>query len=226
MPRSAAKNDSVVVDPPRVVEVGARFGRYIVASKAPPSQGQRGQWLCRCDCGTEKAVAAGQLRKGTTRSCGCLRREIVRDRNTKHGHKVGGRYTPEYIAWCNVIARCTNPRMHAYPNYGGRGITMCERWRSDFLAFLADMGPRPSADMQIDRIDNDGDYEPGNCRWATPKTNCRNRRSTRWVDVCGRRVSLVEAAERAGVSYTLVKGRVRAGWPVERALTEASHAAS
>lgn len=221
MPHSAAKNASTLP-----IASGDRFGRYTVVARAPSRGECRGLWLCHCDCGTEKVVAANVLRNGNTRSCGCLRRESVCARNTKHGHKTGGRYTPEYIAWSNIIARCTNPRMHAYPRYGGRGITVCDRWRRDFPTFLADMGAKPSARMQIDRIDNDRGYEPGNCRWATPSDNSRNRRSTRWVEIGGARVSLAEAAERAGASYTLVKSRVRAGWPIERALSEASHAAA
>ncbi len=149
-----------------------------------------------------------------------------KSRPMKHGHKAGGRYTPEYIAWQNILARCTNPKAQAWANYGGRGITVCERWRRDFTAFLADVGLRPSPGLDIDRIDNDGSYEPGNVRWATRRDNCRHRRSTRWVEINGERISLIEAAERARVSYSLVKGRVQRGWSIERALTEVSHAAA
>lgn len=153
---------------------GKVFGRltalHVVTGASPV------RWLCQCSCGRTKTIYGANLRRGTTRSCGCLTRERLQSRQTKHGHKAGGRYTPEYIAWSNIIARCTRPRSQAWANYGGRGITICDRWRHDFVAFLADVGSRPSSLHSIDRIDNDCGYEPGNVRWATSSDQAKNRR--------------------------------------------------
>lgn len=127
----------------------------------------------------------------------------------KHGHKSGGKYTPEYIAWSNIIARCCNRNSQAFKNYGGRGITICAEWRESFESFFAYVGSRPGKGFEIDRIDNSRGYEPGNVRWATRKINCRNRRSTKWVEFQGQRMSMVDAAERAGIPYVKVKSRMR-----------------
>lgn len=125
------------------------------------------QGPCRCDCGAEKTVAGNTLRLGDARSCGCL----IVDTQTKHG--MYG--TPTYGSWSRMIARCTNPKSNRYKYYGGRDIKVCERWML-FVNFYADMGMRPSTKHSIDRIDNDGDYEPRNCRWATAKEQSANKR--------------------------------------------------
>jgi hypothetical protein len=127
-------------------------------------------WLCRCRCGTERHVRGNALLAGETLSCGCLAAESGRARKTKHGH-YGDR---TYKTWQSMLHRCGD--WNAY--YGGRGIRVCERWRDSFSAFLADMGERP-IDRTLDRIDNDGNYEPTNCRWATASEQARNRRPAR-----------------------------------------------
>lgn len=142
----------------------------------------------------------------------------------KHGHKSGGRYTPEYIAWSNIIARCCNSNAQAFKNYGGRGITICSEWRQSFELFLSYVGYRPGKEYEIDRIDNDGHYEPGNVRWATRKTNCRNRRNTKWVEFKGERMSMIDAAERAGVPYVKVKARIRRAGSFEEAIRRITNA--
>lgn len=157
---------------------GHRFGKLLVQQMVGKSANGLVRWACVCDCGGTKVVNGASLRRGTTRSCGCLVVDVQRSRLTRHGHKSGGGYSPEYTAWSNIVARCTNPGAQAWANYGGRGITVCERWRADFTAFLADVGPRPSRAHSIDRINNDGHYEPGNVRWATRDVQARNRRPT------------------------------------------------
>lgn len=136
--------------------------------------------------------------------------------NAKHGHKIGGVGSPTYDTWRGMRSRCSNPNDGGWEAYGGRGITVCDRW-ADFRNFLADMGERPSRDHEIDRKDNDGNYEPGNCRWATNKRNARNRRNNRQVLTPRGVMLLCEAAEVFGVDYGTLHWRLARRWPPERA---------
>jgi hypothetical protein len=160
---------------------GKHFGRWFVLAIHPPRMryGRRGHavcvlWLCRCDCGTERVVFGTNLRRGLSTSCGCRSREKTRERNARHGHACRGKVTRAYIRWLSMLQRCCNPNNTAYDYYGGRGISVCERWHT-FDNFLSDMGEPPPG-LSIDRIDVNGDYEPGNCRWATASEQVRNQR--------------------------------------------------
>lgn len=155
---------------------GQRFGRWFVIEKALVNRGTNARWQCRCDCGTERVVLGIVLRKGESKSCGCLRVEISAQRETKHGQATNGT-TGAYNSWAGIIQRCTNPNNPAYPNYGGRGIGVCDDWLT-FDGFYADMGDRPQG-MSIDRINNDDSYRKDNCRWASAKTQASNRRERR-----------------------------------------------
>jgi hypothetical protein len=150
------------------INAGDRFGRLTVV--ALTTQGKT-HAVCRCECGSEKNVQLHNLRSGGTRSCGCLRR----DWNARHKTTHGGSKTAEYKVWQGMHKRCSNPRCKSFADYGGRGIQVCDHW-NEFPAFIADMGPRPSAKHSLDRIDVNGDYGPRNCRWATPVEQVRNRR--------------------------------------------------
>jgi hypothetical protein len=131
-------------------------------------------WLCRCECGTERLVFGTNLRRGLSTSCGCRKDEKTRERNARHGHAYRGKVTSAYSRWVTMLQRCFNPNHKDYHLYGGRGVTVCERWL-DFVNFLADMGEPPPG-LSLDRINVNGDYEPNNCRWATASEQARNRR--------------------------------------------------
>lgn len=155
------------------IKPGQRFGRLTVIEQT--SIRKRGQflWRCTCDCGTERLIERSSLGNGNSTSCGCIRREKIVARCSRHGNAVRGSHSRAWHSWRGMIERCTSPDHIAYSRYGGRGITVCERWR-DFANFIADMGERPS-NRSIDRINNDGNYEPGNCRWATQSEQNRNQ---------------------------------------------------
>lgn len=165
--------------------IGMRFGRLVVTASAPshrsPDGRPRKRWVCACDCGTQAVRLGEHLRAGRSISGGCLRRELmamVGAANRQHGATK----TPEFRTWQGLIQRCTNPNARAWANYGGRGIRVCDAWLKSFEAFLADVGTRPDSSLTLDRIDNDGHYEPGNVRWATKLEQTRNRRPySRWT---------------------------------------------
>lgn len=202
---------------------GQRFERLIVIGvhsvAESPCGTKRLKWLCRCDCGREHVVRGADLVNGLVRSCGCLKDDTARARLTTHGHTSGGKLSREYNAWHHAKRRCSDPAVKQFADYGGRGIRMCARWVESFEAFLADMGPCPKG-KTIDRIDNDGNYEPGNCRWATRTEQNNNTRASRFVVWNGERMTVAEASRRAGIDKMHVYSRLKIGWALERALSE------
>lgn len=235
------------------IQAGQRFGRLVVvdpeARTAPTSAVPSGKpgALCRCDCGTQQVIAVARLLDGHTRSCGCLQRELAaeRGRTTNRPPIWSGPRThgltrhPLHVTWSNMMARCFNPKNPAYARYGGRGITVCERWH-DMRLFAEDierdLGPRPGG-MSLDRKDNDGNYEPGNVRWATQSEQAFNRRSSRGHrpltrdngrmylagQLRGQGKYLREIAAELQVSLSTVWRDLR-GWDAERATVAAETA--
>lgn len=176
------------------------------------------KWVCRCDCGKKKAVLAASLKKGNTKSCGCLHKEGITLRLRKHGMS-GANLTPEYQTWTNVKQRANNRNGKYYSRYGGRGIGICERWNHSFANFLEDMGERPSPQHSIERIDNDKGYSPENCRWATVKEQNRNTRQNNQVTYKGVTKIVVEWAEETGIPYCTLLMRLKRGtMTVEQAI--------
>lgn len=200
---------------------GQRFGRLLVVERVANTEEGRTRWRCKCDCGGETLQPGKVLRKGLVVSCGCYHREVVKrmgQATFKHGHAV--RETPEYRSLRGAIGRCHNPRSTAFAHYGGRGIIVADEWRKDFSLFLEHVGPRPAPGYTLDRIDNDGNYEPGNVRWATKTEQSNNQRSNHMVVVGGQTMTLAEAIARSGTVMhpRAVRERVRLGWTIERAL--------
>jgi len=195
---------------------GKRTGMLTVVRRAE-GRGKSVYWLCRCDCGTEKEMAASSLKSGTV-SCGCHRRKVSSGLCGKLNLSHGKSRTKLYRVWVCMRDRCNNPNANAYPGYGGRGITICEEWE-DFPAFESwalSSGYAPG--LSIDRKDNDKGYAPDNCRWATQREQSNNRRSNRHLSLNGKTMTVSEWSRELGINRSTIHSRLRAGLPVAEAL--------
>lgn len=191
---------------------GQRFHRLVVLGFHERSAIARDSlWRVQCDCSAEKIVSRGKLVSGHTKSCGCLRKP----------HGMFG--TPEYKAWVSMIQRCINPKTRGWERYGGRGITVCREWAENFQVFFQYVGPRPTARHSLDRFPNpDGNYEPGNVRWATPQEQGRNKQSNHSVTVDNVTLTISEWAERTGLSKTTIRERLKRGWEASTAVSRSA----
>ncbi len=184
--------------------IGQRFNMLVVISEdAGRSASGNKQWLYRCDCGAEKVYRRVDVERGRVKSCGCYRKSG--DQTRQHGQKsraLNG--TPVYRSWRQMKTRCGNPNAQNFRWYGGRGIVVCDRWKTSFRNFLADMGEPPKG-MTLDRIDTDGNYEPGNCRWASKVTQANNRRDTVRLELNGRSLTITELAAEVGISRNTLR---------------------
>jgi hypothetical protein len=190
------------------VIVGQRFERWTVV-RTGERKGAHPATLCVCDCGTERVVRTELLRNGKSKSCGCYRDEKA----TTHGRS----HTPIHNIWLAMRRRCSLPSDNSYERYGGRGIKVCDRWQV-FENFLADMGERPSSKHSVERENNEGDYEPGNCVWAVKLVQANNTRSNAYYTLDGETLTLAQWARKRGASYKAVHARLNRGWSLERAL--------
>lgn len=191
--------------------IGQTFGQLLVVAEAPNTSSYVRRSVCQCSCGVSLIVFNSNLRTSHTRSCGHLKHA---PRRRSHGLSS----SPEYKIWNAMHARCTNPRSHSYPRYGGRGIYYVERWRK-FVHFISDMGPRPSPKHMLERRDNDGPYSPENCYWATAHEQYRNRRSNVWLTFNGQTLVVADWATLTGFSHHVIVWRYRRGWSIEDVLT-------
>lgn len=198
-----------------MVEIGGE-GSRIKSATATDEMGPSGRLAeCLCSCGKIFKSPVQYVRIGKARSCGCLHIDMKKTTMMTHGQT----YSRTYISWGKMKERCTNPKMPSYARYGGRGITICDRWMNSFEAFLADMGERPEG-MSLDRIDNAGNYEPGNCRWANASTQNNNTRRNIYMTHDGQTRTLPEWSALTGLSQSTLRVRyIRLGWSASRALT-------
>jgi len=197
---------------------GKVFGAWTALERCGSGKDGNAFWLCICECGERRAINGRSLRYGLSKSCGCRTGEAIAEGNRKHGMS----YIPEYMVWALMKNRCSNPNYTHYKNYGGRGITVCDSWLSGFEAFYADMGPRPSNQHSLDRIDNSKGYSPDNCRWATSEEQSRNKRSNRSLTHNGRTLCVMDWAKELGITQQALQKRLKT-WPVDRALSEPAH---
>lgn len=195
---------------------GKQYHRLTVIKAAA----RKGYWICECKCGSRKEIYGGNLRSGRTKSCGCLNREKVIGRNTKHGFTSGEERDPLYAVWANMRRRCNDDHNKWYQRYGGRGIKVCKEWADDFDVFHSwamDNGYKTG--LTIDRIDNDGDYSPQNCRWASAKEQARNRSTNHKITAFGKTMLLSDWSIETGIKITTILERIRRGWSPEQAVS-------
>lgn len=193
---------------------GTRFGRLVVMGRMPSTPHGHSVWRCSCDCGVTKDILGTSLRKGATKSCGCLNAEIAQKRFLTHGKTD----TRTYRIWRSMLSRCENEKAVSFKNYGGRGIRVCDAWH-DFEGFLADMGECPGG-RSIDRIDHNGNYEPGNCQWATHKQQQNNRRDNRLLSAFGKTQTVSQWCDELNLPASTVWLRISKGWPDELVLSK------
>lgn len=185
---------------------GMVFGRLSVIQLHAGSSSSAIRWECICECGKDALVLGSLLRSGMTRSCGCYRDDRIRATTSTHGKSN----TKEYGIWQQAKNRCFSPTVKGYAYYGSRGITMCDEWRDDFMAFFRDMGPCPDG-LSLERVNNDGNYEKSNCKWATKSEQARNTRAATFITHDGLTLSLPAWAERTGIKYKTLHLRHRRG---------------
>lgn len=207
---------------------GQRFGRLVAIERTEQKNVHGYKWLCACDCGNIALVVLAYMMNGHTKSCGCLNKENAKKAKwSTHGHTRNGvrANAHEYAIWSTMKQRCLNPKTASYRRYGGRGISIDPSWLGvdGFLTFYRDMGPRPSSEHSIDRIDANGNYTKDNCRWATSREQNNNRSGIRRITYQGETLTSAEWGRRTGLRSDTIRNRLDMGWDAERALTTPSN---
>lgn len=205
-------------DPRFIDRTGHKSGGLTVLGFGGQTKVGQSLWYCRCDCLKITLVHGSALTKSHTSSCGCLQIEKTKERSTTHGHSKYGHCTSEYNAWAGMMARTQNPKNPAYHNYGGRGISVCNRWKDSFARFLEDMGERPKG-KTLDRYpDKNGDYCPENCRCSNWFEQANNRRGNRLITYAGKTQNVGQWAYELGMNRGTISKRLNSGWATEKAL--------
>ena len=197
--------------------IGCRFGRLIVQGYSHTDGKRRLHYIVKCDCGKQKIICGANLRKGNSNSCGCLKSEMTIKRNKELYTKHSMCDSKTYRSWQSMKDRCYNVNHQAYKNYGGRNITVCDRWKDSFENFYKDMGDRPEG-KTLDRIKINGNYESVNCRWSTIEVQANNMRTNNFLICNGIKLTLSQWARKTKVPRTTIWNRLRRGWEIERAL--------
>lgn len=194
-----------------------KFGRLTVVGFERKNRYGISIWRCQCDCGNKSIVASSDLRSGNTQSCGCLQRELIAERSRKHGLC----YNPRYTTWSRMKSRCLNPNFASYPSHGGRGIRVCQEWIDSFETFNNYVKTLPGYDnpeLSLDRLDNNGHYEPGNVRWATKSEQQRNKRNNQLITFNGKTQLLRDWAVELNLNFNTLSTRFFRGWSDEEIL--------
>lgn len=198
----------------RLIDLTGEVFGWLTVTGPAPKRGKQTVWRCRCECGNVKDINAASLRGGQTKSCGCKVAELV-----SKARRKPNRRSRTYSIWINIKSRCRNPNVPAYPNYGGRGIDICDEWAESFDAFFEAVGEPTSPNHEIDRIDNNAGYRPGNVRWTTRRVNANNKRTTVRVTYNGTTKTISEWSAIYGIPAFNIRTRLKLGWPMEKALT-------
>lgn len=194
-----------------------RFGRLLAIRRVESDSRGQSKWVVHCDCGQTRIVHGTNLQQGYSTSCGCITRVRLHQNKYNATHQL--RHLPEYPIWIGMKRRCRSRSPEVWKYYGGRGISVCQDWQTSFEIFFKDMGPRPSPDHSIDRIDNNGPYSPTNCRWATNKEQKRNCTNSRILEYQGKRQCVAAWADEVGIPISILRHRLSANWAISRLLT-------
>lgn len=197
---------------------GIKFYKLLVLYQIPGSRKSPSKVACQCECGNKTIQFKNSITSGRVKSCSCYKNELARKNHLKHGL----RKHPIYSIWNAMIQRCYNPKNKSFHNYGGRGIKVCDEWKQSFYSFYLNIGNRPSAKHTLDRINNDGNYEPTNVKWSLPHEQANNTRANHWLEFDGKKITMAQASKKFGISYSKLKKRIYKGHSLHDIIADSS----